>query len=363
MAFSHPFNSAETTSLDEQIFSKERSSTIFDFLKEGNFPEANWNLSGAFRFDYSLRQFLDYFAFLMKGYLSLGNVSGVPACLWGLDWFKVRPLVSLSSFRENLEAYSKKGAGVSVCLDNPFITDAMLSDEVGNVILQETFSRDRVRRNSVTVASDKLRDHIRKLFPKLKVNAGVNRLVTDQGKRTLSTYEKLAEHYNCVAIHPADNSKWDMLEGLKDKNKFEITVNDTCLRTCPVRRDHMYALSRIRENPYSAEFLKQRYKLLEIAGCEGVEVKPLVQKRSLLLTRQEMQTLYDMGFRNFRIQSESLRNEISYAWELCRNLLGFDRPEISEKTSVVAVSFLAKINRNKTGLTTGLKSYSSVSYE
>lgn len=352
----------KTRSWDPALYNPGTKETPFDFLKNNRFPEAKWNLGGAFRFDNTLFKLAEFNAQILQKLLSLREVSGTPACLWTLDWYKPRPLMRLSDFRQALEDYAIHGMSVCVYMDNPFVTDDQLRDSVGNTFLSETYDRDRLRQNAVMVASDKLAAHIKKHFPKLKVRLGVNRVVCGTEKRTADLYSRWADQYDRVAIHPADNVKWDMMEKLSDKDKFEITINDPCLRTCPVRRDHMKALSLIRENPYSAEFLQQRHKLLQMARCEQIGTNLEKEKMTLLLTNSEWRRLYEMGFRRFRIQSESFRNEITFLWDMCRALLGYDL-SCSEKLATVITSYIISLRPEENSLPTGLKFFNSSSYE
>lgn len=353
---------SDSASISDELISSSQRKSVYDALKENHFPEAKWNVGGAFRFDSSIQAFNKYFRQTMEGYTKIGTASGSPACLWTLDWYKPRPLTRLTTFREILDQYAENNMAISICFDNPIITDDQLKDNVGNIFLSEAFSRDRLRVNSISVASEKLANHIRHNFPKIRLHAHVNRLVAEQGKRNAALYEKLAENYSRVSIHPADNIKWDLMESLKDKDKFEITINDNCLRACPVRRDHMAALARIREAPYSAEFLQQRHKLLNLAGCEKISGGQLIQKQSLQLTKEEWKRLYDMGFRRFRIQAEGLRNEISFLWDTARAIWGTD-PKISEKIGLIVNGYLATLYRDSTSIPSGLKDFASSSYE
>ncbi len=324
-------------------------------------PDAVWYLGGAFRYDNALLRYLAYTAKVFGQSLHLAG-AGAPPCLWSLDWFKPRALVNLQLFIQALEQYALLGVGVTLEFDSPVVSDEMLADGASNRLLQEFWRCDRIRKNAVSVASDKLAAHIRRVYPKLPMYAHLNRVAAEPGKRTAAFYNELAERYDFVSLHPADCARPEILDGLKDPSRFIVTVNDTCLRQCPCRREHLMLLTRLRKQPYSMELLSARGRYLQMSGCESVEQKTLCQKKSCILTEAEITSLYERGVRRFRVQDATLRNEISLHWSWIRGIFGHN-PETDNLIACYAASCMNEFSRPLRQMSGGLGKFQFGDYD
>lgn len=330
-------------------------------LAEERMPDAVWYLGGAFRYDNALLRYVAYNAKLFGNSLRL-VAAGAPPCLWSLDWFKPRPLVNLQAFVQALEQYALLSVGVTLEFDSPVVTDEMIADSASNRLLQEFWRCDRVRKNAVSVANDKLAAHIRGVYPKLPMHAHLNRVAAEPGKRTAAFYNELAEKYDFVSLHPADCARPEIMDGLKEPARFVATVNDTCLRQCPCRRDHLMLLARLRKQPYSMELLSARGRYVQVAGCESVEHKTLNQKKSCILTEAELKSLYERGVRRFRVQDATLRNELSVHWSWIRGVFGHS-PESDNLIAAYAASCMNEFVRPMRQMPGGLGKFQFGNYD
>lgn len=351
--------SSPSSSKKSQVKLPQKSGA-FDFLRKDYLPEVRWNLGGMFRFDHFIGKLSGFVKNLMGSFIPLDRASGSPVCLWSLDWHRPRGLEGPTLFEKRLQDYATAGMGVTVCFDNPYVREDQLSDFVGNTFLKQILERNRLGKNAVSVASERLANHIAREFPQLPVWFGLNGNVAANVKRSADYYNRLAERYQRVAVHPADCRKKGLLNGLEQKEKFELTVNDTCLANCPVRREHMQVLSRIRENPCSAELLREKFRLIREVGCSVIN--PASTAPSLLATGRELREWHDAGFRHFRIQSESLQNEISFAWECCRLILP-DHPELSGKKALIANALMGEWARRGVALPSGMHGFTFTEIE
>lgn len=324
-------------------------------------PRARWHLGGAFRFDRSLLMYLGYTKTSLPGVFQL-DAAGAPPCAWTINWYRPRPLMNFRTFTQSLEQYARLGSGVTLEFDSPVIRDDSLEDGAANRLLQEHYRRDRIRRNSVSVANDKLAAHIRRIFPKLPLYAHLNRAAAEPGKRTAAFYNALAEQYDMVSLHPVDCAKPQLLDQLKEPGRFIATINDTCLRHCPCRRDHLMLLSRIRQRPYSLELLAARNRYVKMAGCEDIYSQVLHQQQSCILSENEMKNLYARGVIHFRIQDATLRNEMSVLWSYIRGIFG-NQPDIDNRIACFASSFMAEFGRPRQQLPSGLRQFEFGGYD
>lgn len=335
---------------------------LLAFLTSDRFPEARWHLGGAFRFDFVLQNLVDFLQKQTPGLFTLSGIGGAPPCLWTIDWFRQRPLANLQVFQRRLEDYARAGTGVTVEFDSPVIGDDELRDAAANRLLQELYQRDRVRKNAVAVANDKLARHIRRELPKLPLYAHVNRAVMEKAKRTADFYNKLTEHYDLVTLHPADCTDGKLLDGLEDPSRFMIVINDTCLRGCPVRREHMALLAQLRRRPLSAELSAGRARFLQTTGCESIDRDVLRQNRTLSMTEQDIKSLYERGIVHLIVQDASLRNEVTVIWETLRALFG-SSPELAHKIGCLLSSFMAGCAPSMKKLPSGLGRFSFGNYD
>ncbi|MBO5684312.1 MAG: hypothetical protein J6R92_05135 [Akkermansia sp.] len=331
------------------------------FLTEAYLPGSTWTVGGAFRFDNSLF-IISNFLEQMLAIRRFSNVAGSPPCSWNLDWFVQRRPIGFDAYCSALESYARLNIGVILVFDNPSLTEAALNDPYCLGLVQELYSRDRVRKNAVCVASDELAGRLRAAIPQLRIHCHPNRLVMEKGKRTPALYNKLAGLYDRVCLHPADAAKPSITNALENKEKFDIIINDSCLRTCPVRREHISLLADMRRAPYDTELMRRRSELISRVGCQKIDSTTLAQKASCNLTRDEATALYEAGFRNFVIQAQQFRNEMTLLWDIFQCMLDYS-PEISNKAALIATSTMAEFGKPSNALPSGLRQFSFTNYE
>lgn len=324
-------------------------------------PEAVWTVEGALRHDNSLLTLNSYLGNLFS-IRHFDYVAGNPPCLWSLDWFVQRRPVAYDAYCKTLESYAQQNTGLVLQFDNPNLGTADLADSYCLSLVSELVNRDRVRKNAVCVANDALAAHLRAQFPKLSLHCHTNRLVMERGKRTAALYNKLAAQYDRVCLHPSDAVKPSITNALEDKSRFDIIINDSCLRTCPVRKEHISMLADMRRSPYDTGLMRRRADLISRVGCQKTTPGELKQKTSGNLTRQEATSLYEAGFRHFIIQGHQFRNEMTLLWDIFQCMLDHS-PEISNKASLVACSGMAEFGKPSADLPSGLRNFHFTNYE
>ena len=331
------------------------------FLTRDYMPQASWTVGGAFRFDKSLLT-INNFLQQMLVVRQFANVAGSPPCAWTLDWFAQRRPIPFDAYCHALEAYAQQNIGTILVFDNPNLSDTDLQDPYCLGLVQELYNRDRVRKNAVCVASDALAARLRETLPKLRIHCHPNRLVMEKGKRTPALYNKLATLYDRVCLHPADAVKPSITNTLENKARFDIIINDPCLRTCPVRREHLTLLADMRRAPYDTTLMRRRSDLISRVGCQKCNPAELTQKASCNLTREEACALYEAGFRSFIIQAQQFRNEMTLLWDIFHCMLDYS-PEICNKAALIAASGMAEFGKPSESLPSGLRQFSFTNYE
>ena len=330
-----------------------------EFIGKSTFaPNASWTLGGAFLYDNALKHFVRYANSFVKS-MHVNCISGAPVCLWTLDWFASRPLSAPLPIVNTIKEHLSHRVAFQFDFDNPFLTEEDCADSVGNIFLSvmTTMPGGNV---FVCVASDVLADYIRAKFPQLKLIAGENRAVVQNARGNVDYYKKALEKFERVIVHPLDATDAPFLKKLINKEgvpaeRLEVSVNDTCLRGCPLRVEHLRALAEKRKFPYDGERLKNLKSILAQAHCDDVtpDGPKTLGECAAVLTRDEVRALAELGIVHFRIQAKKLRNELTYIWQLGEWLVSDDPALWHKKAAFIngaAVDLVCPESRVKSGL-------------
>ncbi len=265
--------------------------------------DAQWIIGGGLRFDEELMALHEY----LKQYLAprqLRHITATPPSLWSIDWLGQRSLIPDTPLVKRIRKYNAAGIAVSLVFDNAFIPEQHLDDDYGIGLVHE-LSQSSL--NSLWIASDTLRDHLRQHFPRLPLYAHPNRIYTERQKRSASLYQKLSEHYDRVALHPRDATRAEIYTPLAaEAARYIIIANDRCIATCPLRREHLQQLALRREQPYQSAARLAIHELQQRNGCQSV-IHTLQGKRGNL-SQSQLSNLYELGYRHFAILDEKMRS-------------------------------------------------------
>lgn len=288
-------------------------------------PEAEWDVSGAFINDRELIAFYD-FTKQTLGFEPFHVVHGAPLCSWNSG----RVLKQLIRSGEEIRAagleYEKKGIAVYLTFSNLLLEQAHLSDYLGNALCRFFERHNPTGRNGVILASDLLLDHVRQQYPGLRCVSSILRIVNDGGRGKADAYRRLAEKYDEVMVHPDDVLNDALLETLEDKDKYTLLVNEYCIRHCPLRPFHYKTLSELSLSFLS--FDSQEFEKRQASnGCRDLMHMLTDDRLSVLaLSTPEIQHLYDMGFRHFKLQGRGHSNASSILFDLMRLAWRNDAP-------------------------------------
>ncbi len=332
------------------------------YLTKDFMPVAVWTVEGIFRHDRSIYQLLNLFSCILPA-RRITHLSGAVPCLWSLDWFEQRRPMGLNGFVNLLNTYTKIKVGVILEFDNPFIREEDLTNAYALSLVSELCRRDPHKIHAVSVASDMLADHLRTLYPNLTIHCHVNRLfAADEGvTRDAAYYDELLTRYQRVTLHPNDAVNPDIFTAIKEIDRVDIVTNDTCLRTCSLRKEHLLLLDSKRRNPYGMEHMNGRVTLQQRAGCNQTASAPGEKLRNNL-TKKECRALYEAGYRSFIIQGYQFRNEITLMWDIFQCMFA-PTPEITNKLALITVTGMGILHPSPKIPASGLKGFSSLNYD
>lgn len=284
-------------------------------------PDAEWDVSGAFAKDAVLLRLYD-FCKKHLGYAPFAVVHGSPLFHWNCG--RVLSMLQRTDHEINTAAaeYVKRGIPVDLTFTNLNLQPADMKNMLGNRLLR--FFNEHAgskMRHAVIIGSDALYNHVKANYPKLGTVSSILRITCDGGRGKLKSYLELAEKYDKVMIHPDDVFNYDLLEQLEDKEHYELILNEYCMRNCPMRAYHYTTMA---EQAFDIDGYDTTkfYKALERNGCRDLPAmltNPRVGVAAL--STPEIQRLYDMGFRKFKLQGRAHPNALPLIYDLLRFML------------------------------------------
>lgn len=310
------------------------------FLLNPLWPEADWNISGAFGYDQLMFRFRDFFEKDFQTSL-YARVSGAPPCRWNGERYAAGGLMPPQEVAKIVQGYTTNSIAVQATFTTVGLTKASLADPLGNAVLGMLDQSNMSGRNGVVVSEDVLARHVRNEHPGLKLIASEIKTAKEGGRDRAGHYRRLAEAYDLVTIHPEDNLDTALLESLEDKGRYEIIVNDPCWRGCSVRPAHDQLLSAIAQDPQNFETRGREQILIQEAGCNNLREQLFnPARRPLCLSSEELRRLYGMGYRHFRMLPVSGNPPYLFQFELAKWLLNHDPDFDYIPTRVMQAAFV-----------------------
>lgn len=284
-----------------------------------------WDVSGAFVNDRELIGFYDYCKLLL-GFEAFNIVHGAPLCEWNCGRVLKHMMREAEEVRAAGLEYERRNIAVYLTFTNLLLQEKHMKDAYGNAMCIFFSRHNPTGRNSIIMANDVLRDHIRREYPKLKLVSSILKITNGGGKGRLDAYKRLADEYDEVMVHPDDVLNYDLLEKIEDKERHILLINEYCIRNCPIRPLHYKSLSEsaLAFISYDSSTFEKKQAT---NGCRNLYTLLADEHKSVLaLNTPEIQRLRDMGFRHFKVQGRGHANGSSILFDLLRLVLRTDTP-------------------------------------
>ena len=270
-------------------------------------PEASWNLSALFTHDLITLHALGMLKERFDCRPAIDAIHGSLPLPWNGGRISHVPTTNPAAVKTPLKNFNGEGIGVYYTFSNHLLGQEDLADKACNRLLDAIDNGTGL--NGVIVASDLLFDYIRRGHPDLKLTASIVKVTVEGGKGKVDYYRKQADRFDRVMLHTDDNWDLDLLDQL-DRKKMEILVNENCIRNCAVRAQHYDLMIEQQRSggPYTPH-----------EGCRYAIV--LGEKNlSCNMTEAELKSVYDMGFRQFKLQGRADKAS-TYLCDFSRYLL------------------------------------------
>lgn len=245
-------------------------------------PQARWSLGGLANHSRLIQEALVLLEDRFDCRLDVDGVFGKLPVRWSDVPLSPPGTVNLGALRDRMDQLNERGLGLQCEFSSIQLTEEDLTCSECNAILDILDNGTSL--NRVIVASSRLADHVRSTHPGLKVTASADWPVATEGN-VVEHYARLAESLDSVILPSALVLDTDLISQL-DPERFEITVNDDA----------------------------------SLTGIAPPAETISTDSRSCNLTAAELQRLYELGYRRFRLDSQIARQEV-FLYDLLRYTL------------------------------------------
>lgn len=283
--------------------------------------EARWNVPGLFVFDSIYFRTWEIDREYLSGRAPVHTISGSR----NVKWNSGRVARGFSNnggnkalYKRQLQQYKEFGVNCFYTFSNSLIEKSDLADPECNEMLEAMVEIGHDG-DGVILSSDTLSNYIRKQYPTLKQKVSVVKSDVERPEgRDAKWYNDLAERFDIVVFQPDDNFDPELLSQIEQKEKFELLVNEACVRDCSLRRNHYNDMAAVAKRGYRDFSVLNKYN--EIGGVCGQfnfshpDPAKRPQKTSCRMKLSEVQECYDMGYRYFKLQGRT--NPIVLAYDI-----------------------------------------------
>ena len=300
-------------------------------------PDADWDLSGLFTFDHEFSDIIRLGKIFYDCDIPIKSIHGCYPVMWNAGrivdvkaefWgdFKTSGPEQVIKFWDNCWT----PIGCYLTFSNHLIKEKHLEDPSSNFLLDILTKHNRRNVNGVIVSSDILSEYIRKKYPQLKqkssiIKASVERPHVDG--RDFEYYDDLTNRFDRVMVHPDDGHNKKLLEQMAASGKqdsYEIILNENCPVGCAVRKPCYAVGARDAIRGWNGMFHLFDFKQEYGAGGPNPDPRcgrnnyfhpnPAIRttKRTCNFTQDELEEVYKMGFKHFKLQGRDDRWEVMF---------------------------------------------------
>lgn len=154
------------------------------------------------------------------------------------------------------------------------------------------------------ISSDLLYDYIKSKYPNARlISSNIKALYEIEKGKESEFYNSLYDKYEMITLSPfyVKDGFLNDLDKYSDVSKFEVIVNDTCLKSCSKFKEH-------NEGVENFEMGKCEYiDYYKICPKNEMDIKDGITQ-TLVLSRKELDNLvYNAGIKNLRLNGYSLQ--------------------------------------------------------
>lgn len=247
-----------------------------------------------FYYQYQLNQFVitlllehpEYF----RDNIEIGAVYGsFPCAIWNGGRL-MHGIADIGNIKNTISGFNRLNIPVRFTFTNCLIDENLVHDTYCNLIMNCANNG----MNEVLVNSHILEEYLRNKYPDFKYIMSTTRC-----ERDIDAINKACDNYHLVVPDFRDNTNFNYLNKLKNKDKIELLINAYCDPDCKIRSQHYEQLSKDQLN-------YRKYTTFVECNAMGrsfFEALPL----PTVIKADDLYTKYvDMGFSNFKIEGRTI---------------------------------------------------------
>ncbi len=212
-----------------------------------------------------------------------------------------RPFVKRQLSEADVEALYENNIGLRIPCSNHFVTRSEYEE---NLPFFEKYHR---KGNSVICTSDDLAGWIRKDFPAYQVEASI--------LKEIDTHEKIGKAldlYHTVILPMNLNYNTGFLSAIKDKSRITLFGNAGCALTCPKRICYK-VISGMNKKLVGQNLFRRNLYVTFRLGLQIDWCSYRLHPRKLRgLIDFDLDQLYDLGFRRFKMLRQNKQMQTGY---------------------------------------------------
>ncbi len=174
-----------------------------------------------------LKQYPEYFR---EGVEIASFFGCFPFSLWNGGRLIINDQCDAAFVHNVIKNINAAGIPVRYTFTNPLLTKEDLDDPFCNFCMEAADNG----MNEVMIMSPILEEYLREKYPSYKFNSSTCKEIKD----AQALNEELKRDYQYVVLDYNLNGKWELLDGLENKEKLEVLVNTLCVPNCKRRGEH-----------------------------------------------------------------------------------------------------------------------------
>ena len=225
----------------------------------------------------------------------IGAVFGnFPNCIWNGGMVNMGRFIDVAEQIEIMNNFQAFNVPLRLTMTGLEIEEKDLYDRYSNYIMENLNNGF----NQVLVANPLLEQYIRETYPKYPVVRSI--LATE------NIYYDDSDKYFMSVLRKHKNNDLDFLNSIKNKDKIEILVNETCKENCPRAYSHYLDFQKIQKYKNNTN-----EKIDSFCSYDRKYNFKRFHESPLCITRDKIKNIYEpMGFKHFKIAGRGSHGSI-----------------------------------------------------
>ena len=218
-----------------------------------------------------------------------GIFDNFPNCIWNGGNIIFGKISFAKEQIKIMNDFNSLGIPLRLTMTNPLIEEKDCYDRYANYIMENLHNGF----NQVIVASPILEQYIREKYPKYPI---IRSIIAANNENNV--YYDDSNKYFMSVLNRQKNNDLEFLEKIKNKNKIEILVNETCVSNCKRHYEHY-------ENFGKSQTLMEKQMNINVK-CDYEKNRKyrykIKQESPTCISRKKIKEIYEpMGFNNFKL--------------------------------------------------------------